>query len=440
MDRSGDTIYALATPPGRSAVAIVRLSGPRVRFAFETMTGAVPAARIATLRSIRVPETGKLLDRAIVLFFPAPHSQTGEDCGEFQIHGGRAVIAAILAELARLPGFRAAEPGEFSRRALFNGKINLLELEALADLVDSETERQRQQSLGSGIMLRGMAEHWRQLLLDVRAELEAGIDFADEDDVARQFVSRVPALLDELIQALRRALAGARRGERIRDGFRVALLGPPNAGKSSLINALAGRDVAIVSNIAGTTRDRIDVTLDIEGYAVIVSDTAGIRLSDELIEREGIRRSFDAAAEADLAIWLHPDGSTPPEIPAELIGRVKVVLSKSDLVNNQLTTLAVDAIVNVKDEAGLDPFLAFLGRSLAADDIDREAVVITRERQRRVIDAALGALERARESADFVEICAEEVRLGILELDRLLGRVDVEEVLGAIFSRFCIGK
>lgn len=440
MDRSGDTIYALATPPGRSAVAIVRLSGPRVRFAFETMTGAVPAARVAALRSIRAPETGKLLDRAIVLFFPAPHSQTGEDCGEFQIHGGRAVIAAILAELARLPGFRAAEPGEFSRRALFNGKINLLELEALADLVDSETERQRQQSLGSGIMLRGMAEHWRQLLLDIRAELEAGIDFADEDDVARQFVSRVPALLDDLIQALMRALAGARRGERIRDGFRVALLGPPNAGKSSLINALAGRDVAIVSDIAGTTRDRIDVTLDIEGYAVIVSDTAGIRLSDELIEREGIRRSFDAAAEADLAIWLHPDGNTAPEIPAELAGRVKVVLSKSDLVNNQLTTLAVDAIVNVKDESGLDPFLAFLGGNLAADDIDREAVIVTRERQRLAIQAALGALERARSCVDLVEICAEEVRLGILELDRLLGRVDVEEVLGAIFSRFCIGK
>lgn len=404
------------------------------------MTGAVPAARVAALRSIRAPETGKLLDRAIVLFFPAPHSQTGEDCGEFQIHGGRAVIAAILAELARLPGFRAAEPGEFSRRALFNGKINLLELEALADLVDSETERQRQQSLGSGIMLRGMAEHWRQLLLDIRAELEAGIDFADEDDVARQFVSRVPALLDDLIQALMRALAGARRGERIRDGFRVALLGPPNAGKSSLINALAGRDVAIVSDIAGTTRDRIDVTLDIEGYAVIVSDTAGIRLSDELIEREGIRRSFDAAAEADLAIWLHPDGNTAPEIPAELAGRVKVVLSKSDLVNNQLTTLAVDAIVNVKDESGLDPFLAFLGGNLAADDIDREAVIVTRERQRLAIQAALGALERARSCVDLVEICAEEVRLGILELDRLLGRVDVEEVLGAIFSRFCIGK
>lgn len=404
------------------------------------MTGAVPAARVAALRSIRAPETGKLLDRAIVLFFPAPHSQTGEDCGEFQIHGGRAVIAAILAELARLPGFRPAEPGEFSRRALFNGKINLLELEALADLVDSETERQRQQSLGSGIMLRGMAEHWRQLLLDIRAELEAGIDFADEDDVARQFVSRVPALLDELVQALMRALAGARRGERIRDGFRVALLGPPNAGKSSLINALAGRDVAIVSDIAGTTRDRIDVTLDIEGYAVMVSDTAGIRLSDELIEREGIRRSFDAAAEADLAIWLHPDGNTAPEIPAELAGRVKVVLSKSDLVNNQLTTLAVDAIVNVKDEAGLDPFLAFLGKNLATDDIDREAVVITRERQRRAVQAALGALERARSCVDLVEICAEEVRLAILELDRLLGRVDVEEVLGAIFSRFCIGK
>lgn len=404
------------------------------------MTGAVPAARVAALRSIRAPETGKLLDRAIVLFFPAPHSQTGEDCGEFQIHGGRAVIAAILAELARLPGFRPAEPGEFSRRALFNGKINLLELEALADLVDSETERQRQQSLGSGIMLRGMAEHWRQLLLDIRAELEAGIDFADEDDVARQFVSRVPALLDELVQALMRALAGARRGERIRDGFRVALLGPPNAGKSSLINALAGRDVAIVSDIAGTTRDRIDVTLDIEGYAVMVSDTAGIRLSDELIEREGIRRSFVAAAEADLAIWLHPDGSTPPQIPPELAGRVKVVLSKSDLVNNQLTTLAVDAIVNVKDEAGLDPFLAFLGKNLATDDIDREAVVITRERQRRAVQAALGALERARSCVDLVEICAEEVRLAILELDRLLGRVDVEEVLGAIFSRFCIGK
>lgn len=440
LRRSGDTVFALATAPGRSALAIVRVSGPRVRFVLETLTGGVPADRRASLRAIRDPKSGTLIDRGVVLFFSGPASQTGEDCAEFQVHGGRAVVAALVKTLGELPGLRPAEPGEFAERALINGRMDLLDLESLADLVDSETELQRQQALGSGLLLREVAERWRQSLLDIRADLEAGIDFSDEDDVARGFVSQVGDLLRGLIQDVRRVLATAERGERMREGFRVVLIGAPNSGKSSLLNCLAGRDVAIVSDQAGTTRDRIDVHLDLGGYPVIVSDTAGLRESSDRVEMEGMRRAIAASREADLTLWLRSVDVPILEISDGIAGPVRVVRTKSDLRRGDGTEQGIWAEVSILDPASIERLVNLLKFEIAGLGRSPEAVVITRERQRVAVECALEFLDQALGDAEAPELCAESVRRATLALERLLGHVGVEDVLGAIFSRFCIGK
>lgn len=437
---SGDTLFAPATAPGRSALAIVRLSGPRVRFVLETLTGSVPENRRAVLRVIRDPISGTIIDRGIVLFFPGPASQTGEDCGELQVHGGRAVVSALVRVLGALAGLRAAEPGEFAQRALFNGRMDVLDLESLADLVDSETELQRQQALGSGLLLREIAERWRQMLLDVRADLEAGIDFSDEDDVARSFVSEVGVLLRDLIADMRRVLGSAAHGERMREGYRVALIGEPNSGKSSLLNCLAGRDVAIVSDQAGTTRDRIDVHLDLGGYPVIVSDTAGLRVSADSVEQEGMRRSIATAREADVTLWLRPADSLSGEVPESIEGPVRVVLTKGDLRRPGFSYPGVWAEVSIFEPESIGNLTHLLKTEIAGLGLGPEAAVITRERQRITVERALEHLVRAAGDVDAPELCAESVRQATRALEHLLGHVGVEDVLGSIFSRFCIGK
>jgi tRNA modification GTPase len=315
MQKYDDTVYALASGGGRAALAIVRVSGARCRDVVEALCGHVPVPRRASLIGLRAPGSGDLLDRALVLWFPGPASFTGEDCAEFQLHGSRAVVAGVFKALSEI-GCRAAEAGEFSRRAFRNGKMDLTEIEGLGDLIAAETEAQRKQALRqlSGV-LGTQTEAWRRGLLEASAMIESQIDFADEDDVAEFPLAEVQALLRPLRDAIAELLErDGRRGERLRDGFTVVIAGPPNAGKSTLMNALAERDVAIVSPYAGTTRDALEVHLDLEGLPIVLVDTAGIRESDDPVEREGIARARRRAAQADLVLWLEA-AHMPPSSP-----------------------------------------------------------------------------------------------------------------------------
>ena len=405
----------------------------------ETMCGGVPKPRYAALRKLRRPADRAVLDEALVLYFPGPASETGEDIAELQIHGGRAVVAAVLAALGSIPGMRAAEPGEFARRALMNGKMDVLDLEALADLIDADTEWQRRQALeGGGGVLRRRADGWRDRLLAIRADLETDIDFSDQSDVTERFDSTAERLIEEMLTEIDQVLEGAHRGERLRDGFRVVLAGRPNAGKSSLMNALAGRDVAIVSATPGTTRDRIDVFLDLNGVPLHLADTAGLQETTDAVEREGIRRSHGAMREADLVLWLSP--SDAPSEPEETVhtAPVQIVRTKSDLAGPQ------DGLpgqtVSIHDRNSVAALLSWL-EQMARDGLGGgEPTIVTRDRQRQELERCRAALRRALSVAGCTELAAEEVRVATTSLERLVGRIDVEDVLGAIFSRFCIGK
>ncbi len=326
----GSTIFALSSGAGKAGIAVIRVSGPCVRAVMGLMSAPEVLDRQAGFRRIVHPATRALLDKAVVVFFAGPASETGEDVVEFQVHGGRAVVRAVLEALAEAPGCRMAEPGEFARRAFNNGKLDLVEVESLADLVDAETEGQRRLALLSGGVLSALYEGWRAKLIEVAGLTEAAIDFSDEGDVGSRAFEAARVRARPLREAVARHLNDGHRGEIVREGFRVALLGPPNAGKSSLLNALARRDAAIVSDEAGTTRDVIEVRLDLGGYPVIVSDTAGIRETEGRVEQEGIRRSFAAAREADLNLWLSETGSESP--PSEISRETLVeVRTKSDL-------------------------------------------------------------------------------------------------------------
>jgi tRNA modification GTPase len=428
-----DTIYALSSGAGRAAIAVVRISGPLARATLAALAGKMPPPRLARLAVLR-GEAGDILDRALILFFEGPYSDTGEDIAELHLHGSRAVVKAVLEELARRPGLRVAQPGEFARRALVNGKRDLLDIEALGDLVDAETEMQRRQALqGGGSLLRGKAEAWRNSLLRIRADLEAGIDFSDEGDVISHLDSEVERILDQLLIEMNRALELALRGERVREGFAVALCGAPNAGKSSLLNALAGRDVAIVSSTPGTTRDRIEVALEVGGWPIRVVDTAGIRDSADAIEREGMRRALDAAQEAGLVLWLSAiDDPQPP--PPEFEGAV-VVDTKIDLCSSWHGSLGVSTTTDV----GIGRLIEWIGMQ-AAEGQNAEPVLLTRARHVATVREAARALRKAQAFVRTPEICAEFIRQAERGLDQLLGRIDVEDVLGEIFSRFCIGK
>lgn len=431
-----DTIFAPATAPGRSAVAVIRVSGPATRDVLTRIVGPVPAPRHATLAALR--HDGAVLDRALVLWFPGPASFTGEDSAEFQLHGGRAVVAAVLRALAAVPGCRPAAPGEFTRRAFLNGKLDLGAVEGLADLIDAQTEAQRRQALRQ---LDGALGRWveglREDLLAALALAEGAIDFAEEDDLVASFEAEVDRRVDDVSQRIAAELGREDRGLRLRDGLAVAIAGPPNAGKSTLLNALAGREVAIVSDQAGTTRDAVTVDLELGGYPVQLIDTAGLRDTDDAIEREGIVRARARAAAADLVLWLHPAGQpASPEI--ETAGAIWTVATKADLGAEEGGHHRVSALTG----AGLDDLVAALARFAAEALIEGEGAVVTRLRHRQSLASAQDHLSRIGAGTgprDF-ELVAEDLRGAVAALAALVGQIGTEEVLGAIFARFCIGK
>ncbi len=432
------TIYALSSGPGRAGVAVIRVSGSKARETVELMAPPLPKPRLAAFRTVLHPINGDALDRAVIIWFAAPLSETGEDVAEFQVHGGLAVVRAVLQALGRIPGLRLAEPGEFARRAFEHGKLDLAEVEGLADLVDAETEAQRRQALAQAAgSLSKLYEGWRTRLIEASALVEAAIDFSDEGDVSLKALEdardRAIALRDEIGAHLN----DGHRGEILRDGFRVALVGPPNAGKSSLLNALARRDAAIVSAEAGTTRDVIEVRLDLRGLPVIVADTAGIRETAGGVEREGIRRSMSAARSADLVLWLTESGLEAP--PSEISRETTVVVrSKADLLPEGATdALCVSSVTG----AGLDRLTQVIA-SRAADAVGaQDAPALTQQRHREWLEQARAALDTfLNGSARDLELRAEDLRTAAQALGRITGRVDVEDVLDEIFGRFCVGK
>lgn len=430
-----DTIFALSSGALPSGVAVIRISGPEVRFALEMTVGRLPAPRTAALRTIRGAD-GEVIDRGLVLFFPAPNSFTGEDVAEFHLHGGRAVVAAFVAFLGYLPGLRLAEAGEFTRRAFENGRLDLTEAEGLADLIVADTEAQRRQAVRlAGGAFRKKAEDWRRRLVDLRAHVEADLDFSDEDDVPEDVSGAIGVGVAALRAEMERELSAGQRGERIRDGFEVVVLGPPNAGKSSLVNALAEREVAIVTDIPGTTRDLVEVHLDLGGYAVTLVDTAGLRDGGDVIEAEGMRRGRARAAAADLILWLSDQAADPPQEVITLGGPVLSVQTKSDL--HPLS--GEEPKVSIYDRASVDRLLHRLSQEAVAR-LGGEAPLVSRARQRQCLQQAVDALGGIGTPDLPMEIVADHLRQAGDALGRLTGRIDVEEVLGSIFSTFCIGK
>jgi tRNA modification GTPase len=437
-----DTIFAMATAPGRSAIAVCRISGPATRGAVMRLAGRVPAPRRAQLSRLVQPASGEAIDEAVVLFFPGPRSYTGEDCAELQVHGGIAIARALIGGLGSL-GLRAAEPGEFTRRAFLNGKLDLAQAEGVADLVDAETEFQRRQALRQlDGHLSQQVENWRHALIGLGARLEAELDFSDEGDVAELMMSNI--VIDDvrqLSEEMRASLRHARSGERLRDGLRVVIAGAPNAGKSTLFNALARRDVAIVSKYPGTTRDAIEVHLDLGGFPIVVTDTAGLRESEDPIEQIGVERALARAVEADLVLWL-VEPNSPKSRPPSLrpLGDVWIIATKCDMQSR--TTAGAKLALSALTGMGLERLEQELER-FARDrlEIGGEVPALTRERHRQALAAAVEALDRIHAEPDLpCEFVAEEVRLAQHAVGRIAGRVDVEDVLGEIFGRFCIGK
>ena len=439
------TIFALATAPGRSGVAVVRISGPEAGSALAALTGrALPAPRRAVLTKLRDPRTGDALDDALVLRFTAPASFTGEDVVELHLHGGRAVVTGVIEALATLPGLRLAEPGEFTRRAFEHGKLDLTEAEAVADLIDAETTAQRRQALRQmeGALGR-LYDGWRERLMRSLAHIEADIDFA-EDDLPGGVADAVRPVIAGLVDEIGAHLDDGGRGERLREGLHIAIVGAPNAGKSSLLNALARRDAAIVSARAGTTRDIIEVHLDLGGYPVVLADTAGLReaAADE-VEEEGIRRARDRAARSDVKVAVF-DATTLPDLdPAtlDLIDRdTVVVFNKTDLatagdLRPDLSPIPVSAHTGSGLKALEEKLTEYSGDRLAIGS----APSLTRARHRAALTECRESLLRALE-APLPELAAEDVRLASRALGRITGRVDVEDLLDVIFRDFCIGK
>ncbi len=438
------TIFALSSAPGRAGVAVVRVSGPRAGVIVDRLAPPRPIDRMTGFRRIRHPENGETLDHGLVIWFAGPKTDTSEDVAEFHVHGGSAIVRGVMSAIACVPECRLAEPGEFTRRAFENGKIDLAQAEARADLVDAETEAQRRQALRqmSGA-LSSLYADWRSKLIEASSLVEAAIDFNDEADVANVAFTRARDLVASLRPAIAAHLDDGNRGEILREGFRVVLAGAPNVGKSSLLNALAWRDVAIVSEEEGTTRDVIEVRLDLEGLPIVISDTAGIRAAQGSVEREGVRRSLARARDAELVIWLSDvtvaEASLPPEI-AERGQSVLFVDNKIDLLDagaNSRGRLAVSA----KTGAGIDDLSRRLAK-LAGERIgDSEAPPITRARYREHLSTCLEAIDTFLSSADSdVELRAEDLRRATHALGRITGRVDVEDLLDQVFARFCIGK
>lgn len=443
MHPGDQTIFALSSGRPPSAIAVVRVSGSQAGQALATLAGTLPAARRASRRLLR-DASGQPIDDSVVLWFPGPASATGEDVAEFHAHGGRAVLSALLAAISDIPNMRAAEPGEFTRRAFENGKLDLTEAEGLDDLIHADTDRQRRQALRQLQGLLGnRARDWRERIIEASALIEAGIDFSDEGDVPAELMAPAMQAIKALQAEIAEVLAAQGQAERLRDGLVVAIAGPPNVGKSTLINQLARREVAIVSPHAGTTRDVIEVQLDLDGYPVTVIDTAGIRETDDPVEQEGVRRAEARAADADLVLWLlGPDSGANERLPASV--PVWAIRNKIDLEGGVPTVAAAaDRTVPISARRGdglPDLIQALVG--FAADFFGTsEGALVTRVRQRDLLRQALDSLRRSLELVEEgEELAAEELRAAAYALGRLLGRVDVEDVLGAIFQKFCIGK
>ncbi len=437
------TIYAMASGGLPSGVAVMRVSGPACRAVLEAVIGRVPAPRVATLASIR-DRSGSPIDRGLVLWFPAPGSFTGEDVIEFQVHGSRAVVRALAALLGSFDGVRPAEAGEFTRRAFLSGRLDLTEVEGLADLLAAETEAQLRQALAqSEGSLRRLYDGWRSDLIDARAAIEADLDFADEDDIPDSIADRAFTIAAATMESVSKHLGNARRGERLRDGLQVVIVGPPNAGKSSLLNHLARRDVAIVSEEAGTTRDVLEVHLDLAGCPVTLVDTAGLREASNQVEREGIRRALERARSADLILSVGaPDAAH--EATDGVDAPIWLIDAKSDLGGG--VVVAIDptiprfAVSTVTGE-GVDALVAALGvfATEALSGSGAEAVP-TRERHRVLLADVVKSLDRAIQTRNDLVLAAEHLRRATDALGRLTGRVDVEDLLDRVFSSFCIGK
>ncbi len=448
----GETIVALASGGGRAGVAVVRLSGPAsletAQRLFHVKQSPALAPRHATLRPLYAPGNGAFLDEALVIVMPGPNSFTGEDVVELQIHGGAANVEAMLRACVETGLCRVAGPGEFTRRAFENGRLDLTQAEGLADLIDAETEGQRAQALR---LLQGEAgnrfEAWRERLIEAMAALEAAIDFPDESDVPEQIARRSLEPLERLQAEIEAALSDWARNRSVREGFRIAILGKPNAGKSSLLNQLAGREAAIVSPIAGTTRDVVEVRMVLGGFTVWVADTAGLREAVDQIEAEGVRRALDRAQSADLRIWLldaTDEAETPERVSREtsFAGGDLVVWNKTDLAAGRMTDDATFAI-SAETGDGIPALLSALEQEVVRKLSSSEAPIVTRARHQSLTTQALDHLRSARRAFQDglgPELVGEDVRMAARALGQVTGKVDVEDLLDRIFSDFCIGK
>ena len=442
------TIYALSSGPGISGIAVIRISGPETSKAIELLTGKnVPKPRVATLRNINKINTSELIDEGIILWFPGPESYTGEDMAEIQVHGSKAVIDALHTSISNIENCRLAEPGEFTKLAFQNGKINLLKAESIADLISSETEIQRQQAIK--IMNGKSADQFnflREKLLKILSHVEAKIDFPDED-LPNDILEEIKKSSDDVLKNIEKILNDHKVGERIREGFKIAILGPTNAGKSSLLNHLSNRDVAIVSEIAGTTRDVIETHLNIDGYPVIVSDTAGIRESKNEIERKGIKLSLNRAEEADLKLVVVDAKNLDftDVLKGLLDENAILVINKSDLLEGDIEPEIKKlnhVLISIKENLNIDELILKIKDNLKNKFITSDDILITRERHRQHLEQCLEQLKnfnKKKEVEDF-DKAAEDLRLATRHLGMIVGKVDVEEILGSIFNDFCIGK
>ena len=442
------TIYALSTGPGISGIGVVRISGKETSKVIKLLTGRdVPKPRFATLRKINKINTSELIDEGIILWFPGPESYTGEDMAEIQVHGSKAVIDALHSSISNIENCRLAEPGEFTKLAFQNGKINLLKAESIADLISSETEIQRQQAIK--IMNGRSADQFnflREKLLKILSHVEAKIDFPDED-LPNNILEEIKKSSDEVLINIEKILDDQKVGERIREGFKIAILGPTNAGKSSLLNHLSNRDVAIVSEIAGTTRDVIETHLNIDGYPVIVSDTAGIRESKNEIEKKGIKLSLNRAEEADLKLVVVDAKNLDftDVLKGLLDENAILVVNKSDLLKGDIDPEIKKlnhVLISIKENLNIDELILKIKNNLKNKFITSDDILITRERHRQHLEQCLEHLKnfnKKNEVEDF-DKAAEDLRLATRHLGMIVGKVDVEEILGSIFNDFCIGK
>ena len=442
------TIYALSSGPGKSGIAVIRVSGPETRKVIELLTkGPLPNPKLATLKKINKINTNELIDEGIILWFPAPQSYTGEDMAEFHVHGSKAVIEAIHASISKVENCRLAEPGEFTKIAFQNGKINLLKAESISDLISSETEIQRQQAIK--VMSGKSSDKFnllREKLLKILSNVEAKIDFP-EDDLPEDVIENIKIDSKKIREEIQKILNDQKVGERIREGFKIAIVGPANVGKSSLLNYLSKRDVAIVSEIAGTTRDVIEAHLNIDGYPVIVSDTAGIREAKDEIEKKGIKLALKRAEDADLnIIILEPKSVDFTSFLNDLADEKGIiVVNKSDLGTEELDEKIKKfnpISISIKEEKNLDKLIYSIKEKLINKFITSEDILITRERHRENLEQCVFHLknfEKKNEQKDF-DKAAEDLRLATRHLGVIVGKVGVEEILGSIFSDFCIGK